>query len=115
MVLCLCINLVSVVLAYKFEEVEDTDSKKEKIKFTKELKNINDMKYKGKTIIDFDIEYLFEEKVDSETGEIIKVPKLNVKGEQKKIKKISFGHFSVMYFLYDQDCKGGLLNEKELL
>lgn len=40
MVLCLCINLVSVVLAYKFEEVEDTDSKKEKIKFTKELKNI---------------------------------------------------------------------------
>ena len=40
MVLCLCINLVSVILAYKFEEVENTDSKKEKIKFTKELKNI---------------------------------------------------------------------------
>lgn len=40
MILCLFINLVSVILAYKFEEVENTDSKKEKIRFTKELKNI---------------------------------------------------------------------------
>ena len=40
MVLCLFINLVSVILAYKFEEVENNDDKKEKIRFTKELKNI---------------------------------------------------------------------------
>ena len=40
MVLCLCINLVSVILAYKFEEVENTDNKKEKIRFARELKNL---------------------------------------------------------------------------
>lgn len=69
-------------------ELDKAKKSFDNISMTKELKNINDMKYKGKTIIDFDIEYLFEEKVDSETGEIIKVPKLNVKGEQKKIKKM---------------------------
>ena len=69
-------------------ELDKAKKSFDNISMTKELKNINDMKYKGKTIIDFDIEYLFEEKVDSETGEIIKVPQLNVKGEQKKIKKM---------------------------
>lgn len=33
----------------------------------------------------------------------------------KENHKIAFSHFSVSSFLYDQDCKGELLNEKELL
>lgn len=69
-------------------ELDKAKKSFDNISMTKELKNINDMKYKGKTIIDFDIEYLFEDKVDMETGEIIKIPQLNTKGKQKKIKKM---------------------------
>ena len=69
-------------------ELDKAKKSFDNISMTKELKNINDMKYKGKTIIDFDIEYLFDDKVNIETGEVIKVPQLNVKGEQKKIKKM---------------------------
>lgn len=69
-------------------ELDKAKKSFDNISMTKELKNINDMKYKEKTIIDFDIEYLFKESVDKETGEVKEEPILDSKGKQKKIKKM---------------------------
>lgn len=69
-------------------ELDKAKKSFDNISMTKELKKINDMKHNGKTIIDFNIEYLTTEIIDNETGEITEKPILDSKGNQKKIKKM---------------------------
>lgn len=72
---------------------------KENIKLSDELKKLYNLKNQF-------------EKLNTEASNLIITKK---ESSAKENQKISFSHSSVTSFLYDQDCKGGLINEKELL
>ena len=81
-------NISSMLSSLSQIELDKAKKSFDNISMTNELKNINDMKYGDKTVIDFEIELLYDEVLDKETGKITKVPQLNKKGEQKSLKRM---------------------------
>lgn len=69
-------------------ELDKAKKSFDNISMAKELKRINDMKHEDEYVIEFDIEYLFEEFIDQSTGEVTETPILDKKGNQKVNKKM---------------------------
>lgn len=74
-------------------ELDKAKKSFDNISMAKELKRINDMKHEDEYVIEFDIEYLFEEFIDQCIGEITEKPLLDKNGNQKINKKMIVPNF----------------------